>query len=107
MLCELKGAEGMCLIKKIDDLPTKVGLPQVFFEGMHEIRFIGNEAAHVDLKDIDNVGEEEAKLAIEMTYRTIQCSYQAEEIGKRVEILGEMDTMVERLQALKNPPPTS
>lgn len=87
-LCEERGATGSNLKERIGNLRSSVLLPSELFEAMEELRLLGNDAAHIEAKVYDQVGEAEVSLAIELTEEILKSVYQ-------------LDTLVKKLQGLK------
>lgn len=75
-VCDDQGASGASLYARLESLDSKVTLPHGFLAGLHDLRLLGNDAAHIDLRDFDEVGAEEASLALEMTKLLLQPLYQ-------------------------------
>lgn len=75
-LCEDQGAKGSNLKERIDSLGSVVILPPEMLEAMHNLRFLGNDAAHVEAKTYDQIGEEETRIGIEATKQLLHAVYQ-------------------------------
>ena len=86
-ICATEGAEGDTLEKRIDNLKGKVVLPQKLFKGLHNLRLMGNDAAHVKSKNYDKIGEKEVKVAIEFTRELLKALYQYDELLAELEKL--------------------
>lgn len=89
-LCADRGAKGKVLADRLKDLRSKVVLPEAMFEALDHLRLLGNDAAHVEAKDYDNVGEVEVEVAIDLAKEILKGVYQ-------------LDALVGRLKALKKP----
>lgn len=87
-LCQDKNCEGNSLFQRIEALKDNVVIPQQLFDALDEIRLLGNDAAHVESKDYDNIGKEEVAIAIELTKEILKSVYQ-------------MDSLVAKLKAFK------
>ncbi|UCE38877.1 MAG: DUF4145 domain-containing protein [Thermoplasmata archaeon] len=87
-LCDDKGIKGDNLKKRIEGLKSVVVLPQGLLEALDELRLLGNDAAHIESKEYDEIGEEEVSTAIEITKEILKGVYQ-------------MDTLVKKLKKLK------
>jgi hypothetical protein len=83
-VCADQGAIGPNLYTRIESLSAQVSLPNGFLEGLHDLRLLGNDAAHVELVDFDQVGQEEAEIAIEMAKLLLQPLYQYQDILGRL-----------------------
>jgi len=83
-LCEERGSNGNSLKERIGNLKNKVVLPSELFEALDNLRLLGNDAAHIESKDYENIGEEEVNLAIELTKEVLKACYQYEELLKRL-----------------------
>lgn len=75
-VCLDQGATGSNLKERIESLTSKVALPVGFIPALHDLRLLGNDAAHVELKDFDDIGLDEATLAIEIAKQLLQPLYQ-------------------------------
>lgn len=75
-LCHERGVTGLNLKARLDILGTTVPLPTVLLSAIHDLRLLGNDAAHIESKDYISVGKEEAELAITLTKSVLQTVYQ-------------------------------
>jgi hypothetical protein len=75
-ICEDKGATGKNLKERIKDLESKIVLPQELLEAMDELRLLGNDAAHIEAKDFDQISDVELEVAIELTKEIMKGLYQ-------------------------------
>lgn len=90
-VCRDKNANGENLKKRIAALGSSVVIPKELLDAADELRMLGNEAAHVEAKEYDAVGAQEAELAVELAKELLKAVYQ-------------YSSLVERLKALKRPP---
>lgn len=90
-LCASQNATGDTLSDRLKDLQTKVVLPKALFDALDEIRLLGNDAARVEAKNYDNVGETEVRVGIALTKEILKSVYQ-------------LDALVGQLKALKKTP---
>jgi len=91
LLCRDRQAEGSDLKKRIAALGTKVVLPTELLAGLDDLRLLGNDAAHVESKEYDQVGKEEVEVGIEFTKEVLKAVYQ-------------YSALLSRLRALKKAP---
>ncbi len=89
-LCKDKGIKADNLKQRVKGLKTVVVLPPGLLGALDELRLLGNDAAHLESKDYDNVGIEEVDAVIEVTKEILKGVYQ-------------MDTLVEKLKKFKKP----
>jgi Domain of unknown function (DUF4145) len=89
-VCEDRSATGDDLNARIRDLQSKVVLPKELFEAMHDLRLLGNDAAHIKAKTYDDIGKDEVLVGVELAKEVIKATYQYKGL------LG-------KLQALKKP----
>jgi hypothetical protein len=75
-ICADRRAIGRDLKDRIQDLKTKIVLPQELLDAMDELRILGNDAAHLEAKAYDNISEEELNVAIEFTKEILKALYQ-------------------------------
>lgn len=88
LVCDDRGAEGKKLYNRIEALREKVVLPQELLDGLHDLRLLGNDAAHVESRVYAQVGKDEVELALDVTKEVLKSVYQ-------------LSSLVERLRALK------
>jgi hypothetical protein len=86
-VCRDRGAEGRTLQKRIEALSSRVVLPQVLLEGLDALRLLGNDAAHVESRDYEQVGSEEVEVAIDVTKEILKATYQFDSIVGRLTAL--------------------
>ncbi|WP_119256267.1 DUF4145 domain-containing protein [Shinella zoogloeoides] len=89
-LCEDKAANGANLKARIAALKGVAVIPDELLAAADELRILGNDAAHVEAKDYDKIGEAEAALAVDLAKELLKAVYQ-------------YSSLVARLKALKRP----
>lgn len=87
-VCVDRNAIGDSLVARLANLKTKVVLPEALLDGLTELRLLGNDAAHVESKVFEEVGQAEIEVAIEVAKEVMKAVYQ-------------YDALVGRLQGLK------
>ena len=87
-VCRDKDASGKSLWERIQGLRDLVILPPQLFEGLHDLRLLGNDAAHVESRTYEKVGQPEVAIALELTKEILKAVYQ-------------FSTTVAKLQSLK------
>lgn len=75
-LCENQGATGGNLKERIRSLGIKVTLPAELIEGIDHLRLLGNDAAHLESKHFNNVGQTELEVAIKLTKEVLKGVFQ-------------------------------
>jgi hypothetical protein len=75
-LCRERGAQGANLKERIKDLGTKIVLPQDLLNGLDDLRLLGNDAAHIESREYDQIGREEVEIGIEFTKEVLKAAYQ-------------------------------
>jgi hypothetical protein len=86
-VCRDRGATGGNLRKRIAALSTKVVLPQALLDGLDALRLLGNDAAHVESRDYEQVGQQEVEVAIDITKEILKSTYQLDSIVGRLTAL--------------------
>ena len=66
--------------------------PTNYLDALDDLRLLGNDAAHVESKDYDQVGQPETSITIEITKEILKGVYQ-------------MDSLVQKLKGLKKAQP--
>ena len=86
-LCENQGATGTTLKDRIQALGSKVTLPTALLTGIDHIRLLGNDAAHLELKNFNSVGQAELEAAIKVTKEVLKAVYQYADLIAELEAL--------------------
>ena len=89
-LCRDKNATGDNLKTRLMALGSNIFIPQELLSAADGLRLLGNDAAHVEAKAYDNIGHDEATLAIELAKELLKAVYQ-------------YSSLVTKLKALKKP----
>ena len=71
-MCRDRGASGRNLAQRIQDLQDSVVLPTQFFEGLDDLRLLGNDAAHPESRTYETVGKKEVEIALGVTKQVLQ-----------------------------------
>lgn len=87
LVCTDRQATGTNLSEKIKDLENQVTLPKQLFTAMDNLRLLGNDAAHIESKVFDEIGNDEIVLAIDLTKEILKAIYQLDSIVGRLEAL--------------------
>ena len=58
--------------------------PDIILEAIKPLRFLGNDATHVEARLYDDVGQEEAELAIDVTKEVLKGVYQYGDLLERL-----------------------
>jgi hypothetical protein len=83
-LCRERGATGPNLKGRIKALQTKVILPPELLEGLDDLRLLGNDAAHVESQEYNQVGREEVEVGIEFAREVLKAVYQYSALLQRL-----------------------
>jgi Domain of unknown function (DUF4145) len=75
-LCNDRAATGKNLKERIRDLGKKIVLPQELLEGLDDLRLLGNDAAHIESQEFNQIGQEEVEIGIEFTKEVLKATYQ-------------------------------
>jgi hypothetical protein len=86
-LCHDRGAQGRDLKARIKDLETKVTLAKDLMDGLDELRVLGNDAAHIESRDYDQIGQKEVELAVRVTKVVLQSVYQQAALVRELKAL--------------------
>ncbi len=86
-VCADRGATGDNLFKKIESLKTKVSVPNDFFDGLHNLRFLGNDAAHIESQVFASLGHKECQAGLNVLRMFLQSVYQYKSILEELDSL--------------------
>jgi len=90
-ICRDRGANGANLKERIKALDAKVVIPKELLEGADDLRLLGNDAAHIESQEFNQVGKEEVEVGIEFAKELLKATYQ-------------YSSLLQRLRALKKQP---
>lgn len=86
-ICINRGAIGKNLFKKLEDLGSKILIPQELIGGMNELRLLGNDAAHIEAQTFAEIGKEEIEVSLEFTKEILKAVYQYENLLQKLKRL--------------------
>lgn len=86
-ICLDKGASGKNLFKKLEDLGTKIIIPQELHSAMTELRLLGNDAAHIEAQAFAEIGKEEIEVSLELTKEILKAVYQYDNLLRKLKSL--------------------
>jgi len=90
-ICADKGASGKDLKDRLKALQSVIIVPKELLDAADELRILGNDAAHLEAKVYDDVGQPEVEAAIDLCKELLKAVYQ-------------LDSLVQRLRNLKKSP---
>lgn len=83
-VCADRGAGGKDLYQRIEALSNSVVLPPAFLPALHDLRLLGNDAAHLESRTYDSVGKTELEVAIDVTKEILKATYQYDSLMSRL-----------------------
>jgi len=86
-LCEDKNAQGPNLKARLSALQSNVVLPKSLFDALDDLRLLGNDAAHIEAKTYDTIGQDELDVALELTKEILKSVYQLDDLLSRLRAL--------------------
>ena len=86
-ICIDRNTTGKNLFKKLEDLATKILIPQDLISGMNELRLLGNDAAHIEAQTFLEIGKEEIEVSLEFAKEILKAVYQYENLLKKLKKL--------------------
>lgn len=84
VLAEDRAAGGDNLKARLKALRDKVIMPEDLFEAFDDLRMLGNDAAHIEPRTFDDVGQEEVEIAIDVTKEILKATYQYGSLVERL-----------------------
>jgi Domain of unknown function (DUF4145) len=75
-LCEDRAATGNNLKERIAALSKAIVIPQELLQAADHLRLLGNDAAHIEAKTYQSIGEPEVRIAIDLTKELLKGAYQ-------------------------------
>lgn len=87
LICHDRGATGANLKERLQSLRGKVILPAELFDGLDDLRLLGNDAAHVESQVYSQIGREEVEVGIEFTKEILKATFQYNKLLQRLKNL--------------------
>lgn len=91
-LCDDKSAIGKNLKDRITGLNSVAVIPAQLLAAADELRILGNDAAHIEAKDYNKIGEEESDIAIELAKELLKAVYQYTSLVARLTALKKVNS---------------
>lgn len=86
-LCLDRGADGSNLKQRVRALKDKVILPPELLEGLDDLRLLGNDAAHIESQEFNQIGREEVEIVLEFAKEVLKSVYQYSALLNRLRSL--------------------
>src|SRR6266511_2952519 len=86
-LCYERKIQGKNLHEKIPKLLKLGMLPDALAKGVDNLRLLGNDGVHVELKDFDDIGAAEVKAGIAFAKKVLEQIYQLDDLVAELEAL--------------------
>jgi hypothetical protein len=86
-LCHERNVQGQNLKEKIPKLLKLGMLPDALAKGVDNLRLLGNDGVHVELKDFDDIGSAEVQAGISFTKKVLEQLYQLDDLVAQLEAL--------------------
>ncbi|MGV3526516.1 MAG: DUF4145 domain-containing protein [Candidatus Sericytochromatia bacterium] len=83
-ICEEFGAQGNNLHERLLDLPTKAVVPTELMTGLMDLKLLGNDAAHVKLKNFDKIEREEVDVALELVQEILRAWFRNKHLAAKL-----------------------
>jgi hypothetical protein len=83
-ICADQNATGNTLFDRLEALKGAVLVPPDLLDGLHDLRLLGNDAAHIESRTYNEVGKDEVELGIELTKLFLQAVYQTKSVVERL-----------------------
>lgn len=75
-LCDERGAKGGNLKERIVALSKVIVIPEALIQGADKLRLLGNDAAHIEAKTYESIGEPEVRISIDLAKELLKAAYQ-------------------------------
>ena len=86
-ICEQQSAVGKDLYQRIEQLKSKIILPHELLEALHDLRLLGNDAAHIESKTYNQISKEEVVISITLVKEILKGLYQYEALTEKLRSL--------------------
>ena len=87
-LCHERGATGPNLKARIGALGAKITVPQELLDGVDHLRLLGNDAAHIESQNYNQVGQEEVEVGLLFAKELLKAVYQYSALVARLKATG-------------------
>lgn len=79
-ICEECSVKGDNLHQKIEKLKSKINISEDLYNAFVELKFLGNDAAHIESKHFEKIKNEEIEVAITLLIEILRALYQHKNI---------------------------
>ena len=86
-VCAERNAQGKDLKARIGDLRSKIVVPTELLDALDELRILGNDAAHVEAKEFENISDAGITVAIQFAKEILKSLYQYQSLLGRLRAL--------------------
>lgn len=93
-LCDDRKAEGKNLKERLKAVGKKIVLPQELLDGLDDLRLLGNDAAHIESQEFNQIGPDEVEVGIEFTKEVLKATYQYSALLQKLRSLKKTESTV-------------
>lgn len=79
-ICLLQNAKGKDLHEKLRDLESKITISKPLYDSMFELKYLGNDAAHVISKKFEHIGLKEIRIGLILLTEILRALYEHQDI---------------------------
>jgi hypothetical protein len=90
-VCADQGVTKGTLVEKLTALSQQVIIPADLVDGLHDLRLLGNDAAHLEARAYKDIGRQEVELGVEVVKLLLVSLYQTRGIVERLRAMRRQD----------------
>lgn len=75
-LCHERAAAGVNLKERLRSLGNKALLPKELLDGLDDLRLLGNDAAHIESQEFNQIGKEEVEIGVHFAKEVLKAVFQ-------------------------------
>lgn len=86
-ICHHKYAKGNNLKERLDELGKTIVIPRDLVDTFHDLRLLGNDAAHIESQEYNQVSKDEVEAGIAIATEILRATYQYEGLKNKLAAL--------------------
>ncbi len=79
-ICKIQNATGKNLHTRLKDLESKITISKPLYDSMFELKYLGNDAAHVISTNFEHIGEKEIELGLVLLVEILRALYEHQDL---------------------------
>lgn len=93
-ICSMHSAKGPNLHERIKNLKAKITISEQLYDAIMELKFLGNDAAHIESEHFEKIGEVEVETALVLLIEILRALYEHQNLLDKFKALKKESNQV-------------